>query len=61
MEKMRTILLDEEVRPELKEPNTGLQLKENYGRSEPTTERTLSHEDRSVHVSQKDWVNGGIS
>ena len=44
----------------MQEPHEGMHLKENYGRSEPTTERTLSNQG-SLKVSEKDIINGGLS
>ena len=40
--RMRTILIDDEVKAQMKEPHEGLQLKENYGNSAQTTEKTIS-------------------
>lgn len=40
--RMRTILIDDEVKAQMKEPHEGLQLKENYGKSDRTTEKTIS-------------------
>lgn len=59
--KMATILVDEEMQEKMKEPHEGLQLRENYGRSEATTEKTLSQQMESVRLSEKDRINGGIS
>ena len=43
--KMKTILIDDEVRKEtMKEPHQGLRLRENVGRSEPSTEKTISQQ-----------------
>ena len=44
----------------MKEPYEGLQIKENYGRSENTTEKTESQL-QSEKFSEKDRINGGIS
>lgn len=60
-EKMATIMRDaDEVAVKLEEPYEGMKLKENYGRSEPTTERTISQQE-SLKVSEKDRINGGVS
>jgi hypothetical protein len=58
--KIKTIVLDEDVMAVMKEPHEGMRLKENYGRSEPSTEKTISGME-SIRVSEKDRLNGGIS
>ena len=39
--RIRTIMLDEEVVSRMEEPHPGMQLVENLGRSEPSTEKTI--------------------
>ena len=41
-QRMRTIILDEEVKAQMTEPYEGMQLQENVGRSEGDTSRTHS-------------------
>ena len=59
MNKMSTIMV-EDVKEMMKEPYEGLQVKENYGKSEDTTEKTISQENLD-NISEKDRANGGIS
>ena len=58
-DKLATILV-ERVRDKMKEPHEGFRPKENFGRSEATTEKTISLQE-SAHFEEKDRQNGGIS
>ena len=60
MQKIATIIIDDDVKNKMKEPHEGMYLKENYGRSEPSTEKTISQQ-ASLDISEKDRINGGIS
>ena len=51
-DKLATILV-ERVRDKLKEPHEGFRPKENFGRSEATTEKTISLQE-SAHFEEKD-------
>lgn len=57
--KLATILVDD-IRDQLKEPHEGFRPKENYGRSERTTEKTISLQE-SANLEEQDRQNGGIS